>query len=150
MLHGWIPKSSNSYLKKLKYTDILSKRRSSDVIKLREIQARCKSLIKKWKTEYYKKLSDSLNDPLISSKKYWSVLHRFLNKQKSRQKTPIRHDNTVVTDFSVKANIFHSFFNKQCSLLKTDSSLPDQVSYISNKRLDSVTLDAKICQLFVC
>lgn len=117
-------------------------RRDYDYQSLCEIRNRCKSLIQKRKSDYYKKLSDSLNDPHISPKKYWSVLHRFLNKRKSPQIPPIRHNNSVVTNVSEKANIFNSFFAKQCSLLLTDSIIPNQLHLNTNKRLDSVTFDS--------
>ena len=116
-------------------------RRDCDYKRLREIQARCKSLIQKRKSDYYKNLSDSLNDPNISPKKYWSVLHRFLNKRKSPQIPPIRQNDTVVTDISEKANIFNAFFANQCSLLQTNSDIPDQLPLYTNNRLVSATFE---------
>ena len=98
----------------------------TDSQRLNEVRARCRSLIKVRKTEYYEKLSNSLNDPYISPKKYWSVLHRFLNKREISQIPPVRHNDKMVTETSDKAEIFNHFFAKQCSLISTNSSIPDQ------------------------
>ena len=113
-----------------------------DFQSLREVQARCKALIKERKQNYYQKLSNSLNDPQILPKKYWSILHRFLNIRKSPTIPPIRHNDKMVTDISEKANIFNSFFAKQCSILKTDSILPNKLTYFTNKQLNTATFEA--------
>ena len=36
---------------------------------------------------------------------------------------PIFHDNKFITDFSKKADLFNSFFAKQCSIIKNNSVL---------------------------
>ena len=92
---------------------------------LRDITSRCKSAIKEAKSNYFSRLGESLNDPAITPKKYWSILHRFLHKRKIPKIPPIRHNNTFLTDTLVKANTFNSFFAKQCSLIETGSELPE-------------------------
>ena len=37
---------------------------------------------------------------------------------------PIFHDKKFVTNFSKKANLFNSFFPKQCSIVENNSVLP--------------------------
>ena len=91
----------------------------------RDITSRCKSAIKEAKSNYFSRLGESLNDPAITPKKYWSILHRFLHKRKIPKIPPIRHNNTFLTDTLVKANTFNSFFAKQCSLIETGSELPE-------------------------
>ena len=46
------------------------------------------------------------------------------------------------TDTSQKANIFNTFFAKQCSLLHTDSVIPE-LRLLTNHRLDTIDLDSK-------
>ena len=90
------------------------------------------------------RLGESLNDPAITPKKYCSILHIFLHKRKIPKIPPIRHNNTFLTDTLVKANIFNSFFAKQCSLIETGSELPAKY-LLTHHRLESVNLDlAKI------
>ena len=76
---------------------------------LRDITSRCKSAIKEAKSNYFSRLGESLNDPAITPKKYWSILHSFLYKRKIPKIPPIRHNNTFLTDTMVKANAFNSF-----------------------------------------
>ena len=79
---------------------------------LRDITSRYKSAIKEAKYNYFSRLGESLNDPAITPKKYWSILHSFLHKHKISKIPPIRHNNTFLTDTLVKANTFNSFFTK--------------------------------------
>ena len=111
---------------------------------LRDITSKCKSAIKEVKSNYFSCLEESPNDPAITSKKYWLILHRLLHNRKIPKIPPIRHNNTFLTDSLVKANTFNSSFAKQCSLIKTDSELPAEY-LLTHHRLESVNLDpAKI------
>ena len=116
----------------------------ADCQTLREITSRCKSGIKETKSNYFSSLGECLNDPAITPKKYQSVLHRFLHKLKIPKIPLIRHNNTFLTDTSVKANTFNSFFPKQCSLIETGSELPAEY-LLTHHLLESINLDpAKI------
>ena len=109
--------------------------------------ARCKSAIKGAKSNYFPRLGESLNDPAITLKKYWSILHRFLHKRKILKIPPIRRNNTFLTDTLVKANTFNSFFAKPCSLIEIGSQLPAEY-LLTHHRLESVSLDpAKILSI---
>ena len=114
---------------------------------LRDITSKCKSAIKEAKSNYFSRLGESLNDPAITPKKYWSVLQRLLHKLKIPKIPPIRHNNAFLTDTLVKENTLNSFFTKQCSLIETGSELP--VEYLLTlHRLESVNLDlAKILSI---
>ena len=114
---------------------------------LRDITSRCRSAIKEAKSNYFSRLGETLNDPAITPKKYWSILQSFLHKRKIPRIPLIRHNNTFLTDTMVKANTFNSFFAKQCSLIETGSELP--VDYLlTYHRLESVNLDpAKILSI---
>ena len=114
---------------------------------LRDITLRCKSAIKEAKSNYFCCLGESLNDPAVTPKKYWSILHSFLQMRKISKIPPIRHNNTFLTDTLVKANTFNSFFVKQSSLIETGSEVP--VAYqLTHHHLESVNLDpAKILSI---
>ena len=45
-------------------------------------------------------------------------------------------------DFKEKAELFDSFFSKQCSLITNNSKLPTSPSYLIDKRLSSITFSA--------
>ena len=77
---------------------------------LRDITSRYKGAIREAKCNYFNWLRESLNDPAITPKKYWSILHGFLRKRKIPKIPPIRHSNTFLTDILVKANTFNFFY----------------------------------------
>ena len=74
-----------------------------------DITSRCKSAIKEVKSNYFLRLWESLNDPAITPKKYWSILHSFLHKRKIPKIPAIRYNNTFLTDTIVKTNTLNSF-----------------------------------------
>ena len=117
-------------------------RNACDYELLQDIILRCKTKINEAKFLYYNNLSSSLTSPNIGPKKYWSILHQFLNKRKIPNIPPIDHNNSIITDTSQKANIFNTFFAKQCSLLQTDSVIPE-LRLLTNHQLDTIDLDSK-------
>ena len=60
------------------------------------------------------------------------------------------HENKFVTGFKEKAELFNSFFAKQCFLIKNSSKLPSHLHYLTDNRLSSVSFSqddiAKIIQ----
>ena len=47
----------------------------------------------------------------------------FLNKKEIPCIPPIYHNNNFITDFKKKAEIFNSFFARQCTIVKNTSQL---------------------------
>ena len=123
-------------------------RKVEDLQSLREITFRCKVAVKDAKDAYFSRLSNSLNDPNIDSKRYWSILNQFLHRRKIPKIPPVRDSNNVlISDVKTKADVFNSFFATQCSLIDTNSVLPPE-SFVTDLRLDSVVLDeAKVLAL---
>ena len=56
-------------------------------------------IIAESKRNYYYKIADKLHSTKRSSKAYWSLLRRFLNRKNIPLISPVFHDNKVVTDF---------------------------------------------------
>ena len=123
-------------------------RRDEDLELLRQSQSRSRRAIKDAKKTYYSRLANNLNDPNLGSKRYWSILNQFLHKRKTPRIPPIRDtSNSIVVDVPKKANIFNNFFANQCSLIDTDSVLP-QENFKTNLRINNILLDeAKILAL---
>ena len=62
-------------------------------------------------------------DPTTSPKAYWSILKTVLNNKKIACIPPIYHNNSCITDFKEKAQIFKNFFAKQYTLVEITSKL---------------------------
>ena len=63
-------------------------------------------------------------DLTTSLKTYWSLLKTLLNNKKISRIPPLLQDNKYVTDFKKKAELFHLFFARQCSVIGNSSELP--------------------------
>ena len=104
---------------------------------LRNITNKCSSLIHKTKVNYYTSLGNKLNDPTIGSKKYWSILNKFIKRQKIPSIPPINEGDLFITNISDKASLFNNYFAKQCTLINTPSVLPG-FKYSTNYRIESI------------
>ena len=82
-----------------------------------ETQESCKS-------KYYENISKKLCSEATTPKYYRSLLKTMLHSKNISCIRPIFHDNKFVTDFSKKADLFNSFFAKQCSAIENNSVFP--------------------------
>eukprot|EP00111_Clytia_hemisphaerica_P007008 TCONS_00020319-protein len=68
---------------------------------LDDMVVECRLAINTAKDNYFSRLGNSLNDPNIGSKKYWSTLKQFLSIRKTPKIPPIRDErNVLVGDVS--------------------------------------------------
>ena len=67
----------------------------------------------------------------------------FLNNKKIPLIPPLFHENRFIIDFKEKAELLNSFFSKQCSLITNNSKLPTSPSYLTDKRLSTITFSAE-------
>ena len=100
-----------------------------------------KDLTLSTKTLYYENLAKKLNNPLLQTKTYWSILKTFYNNKKIPQIPPLLEDDKFVTDMKTKADIFNKFFAEQCTPLKNDSKLPSNQIYLTQSRLGSLNFN---------
>ena len=105
---------------------------------LSSLQQRLRDLIDDSKQKYFLRLTQKLNTIQKSTKAYWALLKIFLNNRKIPVIPPLFHNNKFVTDFKEKAELFNSFFAKQCSLIKNGSKLPPRLHFLTDKRLSTV------------
>ena len=80
-------------------------------------------------------------DPTTGAKTYWSISKGYLNDKKIPYITPLFRINKFVTDFKEKAELFYSFFSKQCSIIDNGTKLPSKLVYHSNKKLSDIVFN---------
>ena len=80
-----------------------------------------------------------LMDPTTSSETYWSILKTLLNNKKVI--SPLFHQGKYVTDFKKKAELFNSFFAKQCSIIQNSSKLPLTLNKKTENSISSITFN---------
>ena len=70
-----------------------------------------------------------------------STLKKFLKNKKIPVIPPIFHDNKLITDFKQKAEIFNSYFFKQCTPLINNSKFPWECPRKSIESLSPITFE---------
>ena len=89
-------------------------------------------MILKRKEDYYRLLSDKLNDPHTSDKPYCSRLKALYNGKSIPLIPPILINNKLISNFKEKADRFNPFFTSQCTPISNDSTLPLEVTPVTN------------------
>ena len=102
------------------------------------------------KSKYYENISKKLCSKAIAPKYYWSLLKPMLNDKKVPCIPPIF--TKLFTDFRKKADLFNSFFAKQCSIPENSSVLPSSTipvtdQYLANTEFTKDDIKRIICKL---
>ena len=63
----------------------------------------------------------------------------FSDRKKAPAITPLLFNGAFVTDFQEKANIFNSYFAKQCTLVSNYIVLPSELTYMTEERIHPIT-----------
>ena len=95
--------------------------------KLEEIQQMISDgskLIENTKRNYFRKAGNTLANPGISNKKYWSLVNTVLNKAKIPIIPPLLENWLFISDFSEQSQIFNDYFLLQCTMIDTGSRIP--------------------------
>ena len=67
------------------------------------------------------------------------MLKGFLNNKEIPLIPLLFHENRLITDFKEKAELFDSFFAKQCSLIRNYRKLPTSLTFYTDNRLSTVS-----------
>ena len=84
---------------------------------------------------YYLRVANKLSSIQESSKAYFLLFKSFFSNERIPITLPILYNNALVTDFKKKAQLFNSYFANQCTLIKSNSTLPLNVQYLTDMRL---------------
>ena len=77
-------------------------------------------------------------EPSTSPKTYWSVLKSFHNNKKNTL-----YSTNFSRNFKEKAELFNSFFAKQCSIIDNGSEIPSFLHPKTDKSLSNITFTEK-------
>lgn len=106
-----------------------------------KIQNDTHKIIKAAKKTYIDNLSKQLCDPNCGQKVFWSSYKKLLNKKKNTNIPPIFSNGALISNFKKKAEIFNSYFAKQCTPLENDSTLPDLGETLNECNLGSFVIN---------
>ena len=102
------------------------------------------------KGKYYENIPKKICSKATAPKYYWSLLKTMLNDKKVPCIPPIFHDNKFITDFSKKADLFNSFFAKQCSIIENNSVLPSSTNPITHQYLANIEFTKDDIKRIIC
>ena len=108
-------------------------------LKLQTITKELSEIILKRKEDYYRLLSDKLNDPHTSAKSYWSILKTLYNGKKIPLILPILISSKLILNFKEKADHFNVFFASQYTPISNNSTLPLVATPVTNASLSSIS-----------
>ena len=80
------------------------------------------------------KMAGKLDNTFAAPKACWSILNNFLGERKTPSIPPLIVYDFVVSDCTIKANLFNNFFASQCSPVVNSSTLPN-FCYKTQKRV---------------
>ena len=106
----WMNDFVKSKIKLLFKQYIQNSRFVSDFRLLENVVNELNDLISSTKALHYDNLAKKLNNPLLQTKTYWSILKTFYNDKKIPIIPPLLVNDKFVTDMQMKANIFNKFF----------------------------------------
>ena len=110
----------------------------SDFILLEKLITELNDLIFSTKTLYYENLAKKVNNLLLQTKVYWSILKTFYNDKKILVIPPLLVDDKFANDIKTKGDMFNNFFAEQCTPLKNDSKLLSNQIYLTQPKLVSL------------
>ena len=125
----WVTKNLKTFYNKYRkqYRSFIKRgRREADKINIDLMREQYTNLVELAKEKYLKSLGNKLSDPYTGAKSYWSALKILLKKNIASIIPPIIYDSIFVTDPEEKCVLFNNHFAKQCTILQTDSVLPNQ------------------------
>jgi hypothetical protein len=89
------------------------------------VQKQTNNIIKNAKQEYIDNLSAKICDPRSGGKIFWNAYKRLINKKKNTNIPPILgDDDSFISNFQRKAEMFNGYFANQCRPFDIDSNLP--------------------------
>ena len=78
-------------------------------------------------------------DPVTSAKTYWSILKTLLNNKNIPCIPTLFYQGKYVTDFKKKAELFNSFFARQCFIIQNSSKLLLTLNNKTENSISSIT-----------
>ena len=145
-----ITKWKKWFKKKTKFIGFIWKKSNMLATKLEKLQNLIYETLESCKSKYYKNISKNGCSKAIAPKYYWSLLKAMLNDKKVPCIPPVFHDNKFLPDFSKKADLFNSFFAKQCSVIENNSVLPAWTIPVTDQYLANIEFMKDDIKRIIC
>jgi hypothetical protein len=95
-------------------------------IKVEEMKEHYTNMVSNAISTYHKSLGTKLSNPATGPKAYHSAIKKLLGQSKFTIIPPILNNLTFITESIGKATFFNNFFSTQCTVIQTDSVIPEE------------------------
>ena len=122
----WIDKSLKTLLKKknrLSYNYQRHGYKEGDKLRLETFRTECEEAVESAKLSHLANLGSKLSEPGTTSKNYWKIIHRVLNKCRAPKIPPILNEGTFILNCIDRGKLFNEHFSNQCKLILNNISL---------------------------
>ena len=113
--------------------------KAEDQIRVERFRNECFEATNKAKDEYLKNMGTKLSNSQSSSKTYWKILKRLINKSHVPRIPPILYINKLIVSCKEKASLFNEYFLSQCTPIGNNSVLPDLIEYTTESKLCTIS-----------
>ena len=93
--------------------------------RISEMKKHLSTIVAESHNKYLNRLGAKLKNSSSGPKAYHTALKKLMGQSKFSVIPPILSDNLFISDSLDKAKIFNTFFANQCTMVNTDSTLPD-------------------------
>ena len=112
--------------------------RTEDKIRVDKFREECFEATENAKNKYLREMGKKLVDNQSSSKTYWKILSKLINKANVPRIPPILYNNKFVVNCKEKACLFNEYFLEQCKPIANNSVLPDYINYKTESKLTTI------------
>ena len=91
--------------------------KEEDKVRLESFRIECQKAVESAKLSNLTNMGNKVNDPGTSTKSYWKIINRVMNKCKAPKISPLLINNRFILDCRKKRNFLMIFFRNNVSLL---------------------------------
>ena len=107
----------------------------------RKICKKKNEAIKEAKEKRINQLANKINHGPHSRKDWWKTASTIYKKKQDTSTCPLLHDNTVIHDNAMKAEIFNNYFSKMSSIDGPDNDIPENHMATCDNEISSIRTD---------
>ena len=137
----WLTKNSKSAYRKYrsKFKKFLKNGCPMDQrVRIENLKNEYSKIVEADKEKYMRSLGNDVASPQSGPKKYWSAMKKLLKNGLTSIIPPLLHNGTFITDAIDKSNIFNNYFKKQCQIIDTPSTIPENVEMFTDLIMNEV------------
>lgn len=107
--------------------------------KFRAARNKCNKVVVSAKMVYYADISEKIKSETVGARNWWSLVKSLVGDKNNRSIPPIDSNGELISDDSVKSELFNNFFSEQ-SRLNDGVKIPPDITDLQNDGLHQVII----------